>query len=75
MFVTNGEIDALIQAYVMNCDKYDAMSPEKQQILLDVVTAAHDHMQQNAIENCHLWSIRCARLATSYRWLTGRRNL
>lgn len=45
MFVTNGVIDALIQAYAMNCDKYDAMSPENQQIQPDVVTAAHDHMQ------------------------------
>lgn len=50
MFVPNGVMGTLIHAYVMNRDKYEAMSPENQQILLDAATEARDHMQQYAID-------------------------
>ena len=50
MFVPNGVMGTLIHAYVMNREKFDAMSPENQQILLDAATEARNHMQQFAID-------------------------
>ncbi|WP_103762700.1 TRAP transporter substrate-binding protein [Roseovarius confluentis] len=50
MFVPNGVMGTLIHAYVMNRDKFESMSPENQEIVMEAATEARDHMQQYAID-------------------------
>ena len=51
MFVPNGVMGTMIHAYVMNREKFEAMSPENQEILLEAATEARDYMQQFAIDS------------------------
>lgn len=50
LFVPNGALGTLIHAYVMNKDKFDSLSPEKQQALMDAAAEARDHAQQYMID-------------------------
>lgn len=50
MFVPNGVMGTLIHAYVMNLDRFESMSPEHQQAILEAAGEARDHMQQVAID-------------------------
>lgn len=51
MLVPNGVMGTLIHAYVMNKDKFDELTSEQQQIVLDAATEARDSMQQYAIDH------------------------
>ena len=50
LFVPSGALGSLIHAYVMNKDRFEAMSPEKQQALMDAAAEARDHAQQYMID-------------------------
>ena len=50
MFVPNGVLGTLIHAYVMNEEKFESLSPELQQVVLDAAEEARDVMQQAAID-------------------------
>ena len=49
MFVPNGVLGTLINAYVMNKEKFDGLSPDLQKAVMDAATEARDHMQKYAI--------------------------
>lgn len=49
-FVPNGVMGTLIHAYVMNKDKFEALSPELQGALLSAANEARNHMQSFAIK-------------------------
>lgn len=50
MFVPNGVLGTLIHAYVMNKDKFDALSPAHRAAVMESAAEARDHMQQFAID-------------------------
>ncbi len=50
MFVPNGVLGTLIHAYVMNKDRFEALSPELQNVVMEAADEARDHMQQAAID-------------------------
>ncbi|WP_420391248.1 TRAP transporter substrate-binding protein [Acuticoccus sp.] len=50
MFVPNGVLGTLIHAYVMNLEKFEALSPELQDVVLESAAEARDAMQQAAID-------------------------
>ncbi|WP_099867277.1 TRAP transporter substrate-binding protein [Pararhizobium haloflavum] len=51
MFAPNGVMGGLIHAYVMNKDRFEALSPDLQAALMEAATEARDHMQQFAIDD------------------------
>lgn len=50
MFVPNGVLGTLMHAYVMNKEKFESLSPQNQQIVIEAAQEARDHMQQFAID-------------------------
>jgi len=50
MFVPNGVLGTLIHAYVMNKERFEALSPDLQKAVMEAADEARDHMQQAAID-------------------------
>lgn len=50
MFVPNGVMGTILDAYVMNKDKFDSLSPKLQKAVMEAATEARDHMQKFAID-------------------------
>ena len=50
LFVPNGALGTLIHAYVMNKDRFESLSPEQQQALMEAAAEARDHAQQYMID-------------------------
>lgn len=50
MFVPNGVLGTLIHAYVMNKERFQALSPELQKTVMEASDEARDHMHQAAID-------------------------
>lgn len=50
MFVPNGVLGTLIHAYVMNKERFQALSPELQKTVMEASDEARDHRHQAAID-------------------------
>lgn len=50
MLVQNGVLGTLINAYVMNKEKFDKLSPDLRKAVMDAAAEARDHMQQYSID-------------------------
>lgn len=51
MFAPMGALGTLIHAYVMNVDKFESLSPELQDAVMEASTEAREHMQQYVIDS------------------------